>query len=120
MQYKTVPGPYEIVIKGGEDYGNAIRAYASIIDHEAAGGWELAFIQQVPITKDKGCVSGCLASFGIGTRYEYRTFNMLVFQKEGVTKMPTGGFSGGIGAPQPPYGAGPGGYGAAPGGPGMR
>ena len=91
MQYKTVPGPIDIMIKRNEDYGNAVRSYAYIIDQEAAGGWKLAFIQEIPVIKDKGCMAGCLAAVGIGSQYEYKTFNMLVFEKEGSTQMSTNG-----------------------------
>ena len=79
VQYKTVAGPVGIVIKGNDNYDEAVRYYASIIEKEAVGGWELLCIQEVPVTKDKGCLAGCLAAIGIGTQYEHVTFNMLVF-----------------------------------------
>ena len=92
MQYKTVAGPVDVRIRRNEDYVQAIQSYASIIDYNAKGGWELVFIQQVPVTKDKGGCAGCLESIGIGSRYESMTFNMLVFAKKDNTG--TGGYSG--------------------------
>lgn len=81
MQYKTVAGPVGLVIKKSDSYEDAVRQYAAIIDREAVGGWELLFIQEIPVTKDKGCLAGCLSAFGMGSQYEHITFNMLVFGK---------------------------------------
>ncbi len=81
MQYKTVAGPIGLVIKKDDSYADAVRQYAAIIDREAVGGWELLCIQEIPVTKDKGCLAGCLSMFGIGAKYEHITFNMLVFVK---------------------------------------
>jgi len=82
MQYKTVAGPIGLVIQKKDSYAEAVRQYAAIIDQEAVGGWELLLIQEIPVTKNKGCMAGCLASMGIGEKYEHMTFNMLVFKKE--------------------------------------
>lgn len=100
MQYKTVAGPVNVIIKRNEDYAQAIQSYASIIDYNSKGGWELVFIQQVPVTKDKGGCAGCLESIGFGSRYESMTFNMLVFAKKdntGAGSFSASGFSGGSG-----------------------
>lgn len=81
MQYKTVAGPVGLVIKKKDSYEDAVRQYAAIIDREAVGGWELLFIQEIPVTKNKGCMAGCLSMFGLANHYEQITFNMLVFGK---------------------------------------
>lgn len=82
MQYKTVAGPVGLVIKKSDSYESAVKQYAAIIDREAVGGWELLCIQEIPVTKDKGCVAGCLSIFGLTSAYESLTFNMLVFCKK--------------------------------------
>ena len=81
MQYKTVAGPIGLIIKKNDSYAQAVGQYASIIQAEAADGWELVLIQEIPVTKDKGCLAGCLATLGLGTQYEQVTFNMLVFAR---------------------------------------
>ncbi len=82
MQYKTVAGPIGLVINKNDSYESAVRQYASIIDRETVGGWELILIQEVPVTKNKGCLAGCLSMFGLASAYETITFNMLVFAKK--------------------------------------
>lgn len=77
MQYKTVAGPVGLTISGKEDYSTAVKQYAAIIDREAVGGWELAFIQEIPVTKKAGCLAGLL-----GAGDTTVCFNMLVFSKE--------------------------------------
>lgn len=81
MQYKTVAGPIGLVIEKNDSYTDAVRQYAAIIDQEAVGGWELLCIQEIPVTKDKGCLAGCNSMLGMGSQYEHITFNMLVFCK---------------------------------------
>lgn len=79
MMYKTVAGPVALTIGKGDSYETAVSQYASIINHEAQQGWELVLIQEIPVQRDNGCMAGCLSTFGIGSRYETMTFNMLVF-----------------------------------------
>ncbi|MCD7857417.1 MAG: hypothetical protein LUG55_06395 [Clostridiales bacterium] len=81
-QYKTVAGPIGLVIKKDDSYADAVRQYAAIIDREAVGGWELEMIQEIPVTKNKGCLAALLSIVGIGSATESVTFNMLVFSKE--------------------------------------
>lgn len=81
MQYKTVLGPLGMKITKNDSYDEAMKGYAAILNREAVGGWRLVQIQEVPIVEDKGCMAGCLASIGIGSRYNERTFNMLVFER---------------------------------------
>lgn len=81
MQYKTVAGPTYLTVSKNGDYTAAVGQYASIINHEAAGGWRLVQIQEVPVVEDKGCMAGCLSTLGIGTRYNSTTFNMLIFER---------------------------------------
>ena len=82
-QYKTVAGPIGLSIKKNDSYENAVKQYADIINREASGGWDLVFIQEIPVTKNKGCIAALLAVVGIGSAYEQLTFNMLVFEKKG-------------------------------------
>ena len=82
MQYKTVPGPIGLTISKNGSYEEAVNQYAGILNHEAAGGWRLVQIQEIPVVEDRGCMAGCLASIGIGSRYNERTFNMLVFERD--------------------------------------
>lgn len=82
MQYKTVAGPIGLTIKKNDSYADAVRQYAAIIDREAVGGWELLCIQEVPVTKDKGCLAALLSVVGLSSAYETVTFNMLVFVKK--------------------------------------
>ena len=76
LQYKTVAGPVRLTISKNENYQEAVGMYADIINREAAAGWQLVMIQEVPVTKQLG---GCLAALGIGAATETITFNMLVF-----------------------------------------
>ena len=76
-QYKTVAGPVGLTISHKESYGDAVKQYATIIDKEAVGGWELLCIDSIPVTQ----TAGCLASlFGAKSTTIY--FNMLVFVKK--------------------------------------
>lgn len=77
MQYKTVAGPVGLTIGSKDSYDKAVRQYAEIIQQEAVGGWELAFIQQIPVIKKAGCLAGLL-----GNGATQITFNMLVFKKD--------------------------------------
>lgn len=77
MQYKTVAGPVGFKIKENDSYDAAVRSYAEIIDKEAVGGWELAMIQSIPVTKQPGCLSALF-----GKKEETTYFNMLVFKKQ--------------------------------------
>lgn len=77
MQYKTVPGPIGISIGSKESYEKAVRMYADIIQRETVGGWELAFIQEVPVIKKAGCLASLL-----GASDTTVSFNMLVFKKQ--------------------------------------
>ena len=76
-QYKTVAGPVGLTIGSKDSYDKAVRAYAEIIQKETVGGWELAFIQEIPVIQK----AGCLASL-FGNKGTMVTFNMLVFKKE--------------------------------------
>lgn len=75
-QYKTVAGPVGLTITRKDSYESAVKQYASIIDKEAVGGWELDCIQQIPVTKKAGCLLSLL-----GAKEETVYFNMLVFIK---------------------------------------
>ena len=77
VQYKTVAGPVGLTITRKEAYSDAVKQYAAIIDREAVGGWRLDCIQQIPVTKQAGCLSALL-----GSKDTTVYFNMLVFRKE--------------------------------------
>ena len=82
VQYKTIAGPVGLTIKRKDSYEDAVKQYAAVIDREAVGGWELLFIQEIPVVKNKGCLAALFAMFGLGTATETMTFNMLVFVKK--------------------------------------
>ena len=50
-QYKTIAGPIGLKAGNDQSYEDAVKKYAAIIDAEAVGGWELHWIQQIPVTK---------------------------------------------------------------------
>ena len=81
MLYKTVPGPVYLTVSKNGNYEEAVNQYAQIINHEAAGGWRLVQIQEVPVVEDKGCMAGCLSAIGIGTRYNEKHL-ICLFLKE--------------------------------------
>ena len=76
-QYKTVAGPIALTIGKKDSYESAVNQYAAIIDKEAVGGWELDCIQQIPVTREAGCLASLL-----GRSEDTVYFNMLVFVKE--------------------------------------
>lgn len=76
-QYKTVAGPVGLTIGKKDSYSDAVRQYADIINREAATGWKLDCIQEIPVTKNNGCIAGLL-----GNPTTTVTFNMLVFVKD--------------------------------------
>lgn len=59
-QYKSIAGPIGLTAESGQDYEDAVKKYAAIIDENAVGGWELLWIQQIPVTKLKVNVSGAI------------------------------------------------------------
>jgi hypothetical protein len=76
-QYKTVAGPIGLTISKKDSYSEAVRQYADIINHESVDGWKLDCIQEIPVTKNNGCISGLAGNAATTIR-----FNMLVFVKE--------------------------------------
>lgn len=85
VQYKTVAGPVALTVTGKQDYSEGVRAYAEIIQREAVGGWELHCIEQIPVTKQPGCIFQLLNKIPIlnifGKESTTIYFNMLVFVK---------------------------------------
>lgn len=77
LQYKTVAGPVGLSISKKDSYSVAVQQYADIINREAAGGWKLDCIQEIPVTKNNGCIAGLM-----GNATTTITFNMLVFSRE--------------------------------------
>ncbi|MEX1377967.1 MAG: DUF4177 domain-containing protein [Eubacteriales bacterium] len=77
-EYKCIPAPVGLILDKKGSYNNAVNSYAQIINKETQGGWELIFIQSVPVTKR----AGCLASLLLGSSDTTTYFNMLVFAKE--------------------------------------
>ena len=76
-QYKTVAGPVGLTISQNDSYSEAVKQYADIINREAVGGWKLDCIQEIPVTKNNGCLSSLNGNAATTIR-----FNMLVFVKE--------------------------------------
>ena len=76
-QYKTVAGPIGLTISKNDSYSDAVMQYAAIINREAAEGWKLDCIQQIPVTKNNGCLAGLM-----GNATTTISFNMLVFSRE--------------------------------------
>jgi len=65
LQYKTIAAPVGLIAESGQDYENAVKKYAAIIDAEAVGGWELHWIQQIPVMKITRNIGGILGFFAI-------------------------------------------------------
>lgn len=84
-QYKTVAGPIGLTISAKQDFSEGVRAYAEIIQRESVGGWELHCIEQIPVTKEPGCIFKILNMIPIlnifGKEAVTVYFNMLVFVK---------------------------------------
>jgi len=59
-QYKSIAGPIGLMAEKGQDYEDAVKKYAAIIDENAVGGWELLWIQQIPVTKLKVNIGGLI------------------------------------------------------------
>ena len=76
-QYKTVAGPVGLTIAKKDSYSEAVRQYSAIINREAVDGWRLDCIQEIPVTKQNGCIASLA-----GNPTTTVTFNMLVFIKE--------------------------------------
>lgn len=76
-QYKTVAGPVGLTISQNDSYAEAVKQYAYIINREAVGGWKLDCIQEIPVTKNNGCLAGLSGNAATTIK-----FNMLVFVKE--------------------------------------
>ncbi len=77
MQYKTVAAPKGFSVKAGKDAAaNAVAQYAELIQKEAVDGWELLFIQTIPVEEQPGCLAGLFGKKATTTYY-----NMLVFKK---------------------------------------
>jgi len=85
-QYKTIAGPIEIKIKpqppggpgnAGNEYKNAVKQYAAIIDNEAVGGWALHLIQQITVRKLVyipviiGAIIGAILGAILGSEFLY-------------------------------------------------
>jgi hypothetical protein len=65
-QYKSIAGPIGLTAEKGQDYEDAVKKYAAIIDENAVGGWELLWIQQIPVTKLTPNILGVIVLTAIG------------------------------------------------------
>jgi hypothetical protein len=65
-QYKTIAGPVGLEVQFGQDYEDTVKKYAAIIEAEAVGGWELTWIQQIPVVKKIINISGVIALAVLG------------------------------------------------------
>ena len=77
IQYKTVAGPIGLTINKNDSYADAVMQYASIINREAVDGWKLDCIQQIPVSKNNGCIAALM-----GRPTTTVVFNMLIFRRE--------------------------------------
>jgi len=77
VQYKTVAGPIGLTINKNDNYADAVMQYAAIINREAVDGWKLDCIQQIPVSKNNGCIAALM-----GNPTTTISFNMLVFSRE--------------------------------------
>jgi hypothetical protein len=85
-QYKTVAGPVGIAIGKKGDPAEAVRQYADILNREAVGGWELLLpIQEITVTRGKGCLAALFSFIGIGSAVEQTKHDMLIFVKHTPT-----------------------------------
>ena len=53
-QYKAIPGPTNISVTKGDTL-SAFDAFASLINAEAANGWEYHSMQTITVTEKPGC-----------------------------------------------------------------
>lgn len=75
--YKCIPAPVGLIIDRNGSYNSAVNSYADLINQHTQGGWELMFVQSVPITEKSGCLASLSGKSDVTTY-----FNMLVFVKE--------------------------------------
>lgn len=76
-QYKTVAGPVGLTISNKDSYSKGVQQYASIVDAESVGGWQLDSVRKIPVIKKSGCLGSLL-----GRTDETVYFNMLIFYKD--------------------------------------
>ena len=76
-KYKTVAAPAAMSVNRKNSIFKAVEAYEDIINNEAADGWELEMIQQIPMVDEPGCLASL---FGKTTEITY--INMLIFSKD--------------------------------------
>lgn len=76
-QYKTVAGPIGFTVGKKDSEAAAVKQYADIINREAVGGWKFVCIEEIPVTKNNGCLAGLM-----GNPTSTTTFNMLIFVLE--------------------------------------
>ena len=70
-QYKTIAGPIGVKVERGEDYEEVVKRYAAIVDAEAVGGWDLSWIQQIPVIKVTTDFNGVMGLAVIGAVLGY-------------------------------------------------
>jgi hypothetical protein len=93
-QYKSIAGPIGLTAESGQDYETAVKKYAAIIDENAVGGWELLWIQQIPVTKLKVNISGVIGVTVIGCAIGGAIWGAIVVAMAGYRELMGGIISG--------------------------
>ena len=71
--YKVIPGPKSINVDRGS-FSDATDSFASIINNEAAGGWEFHSFETISVTQKEGC--------SFKPTYTNTSIYMLIFVRE--------------------------------------
>ncbi len=76
-QYKTIVLDRIVSKSNNNNYTHAVRPAAEKIKEEAAGGWEVVAITQVPIYVKPGCLGSLIGKNGF---YDYAM--LIIYKKE--------------------------------------
>lgn len=73
FEYKTIPSPPSLIVRGKKYDDAAIRAYSDLINREATDGWEFYGMEPISVIEPKGCLSL--------SQPRSTTYYMLVFRR---------------------------------------
>lgn len=79
MEYKVVP--FVASITKGQGAGSAAAQLASLINHEAAEGWQYVRMENIEINIHDPGKSGCLGFGAVPPSNEVIRYDMVVFSK---------------------------------------
>ena len=71
--YKVIPGPKSINVDRGS-FSDATDAFATMINAEAAAGWEFHSLETISVTQKAGC--------GLKPTYTNTSIYMLIFVRD--------------------------------------